>query len=552
MTHYQSTRRPRVLFIEPKSPDSHIFSIYPLPRLGTVLLATILQKNGFDARVLFEQAEPVEITELHAADIIGISTTTSTAPRAYAFADLARHMGKPVVIGGPHVTFSPKEALRHADYVVLGEAESIAVQLFQRLANGESVLDLKGVISADTMEDCYQRTESVKELDHLPIPDLRLISGFDSGRRIFRKKISPVEASRGCPFDCSFCSVTAMFGRRFRFRSVEHVMEELCLHDRNGSDVFFYDDNLAANRTWFWELLEGMAHAGTRFKWSAQVRIEVSRDRELLDLMKRTGCTTVFVGVESIDPHALAAMNKHQTPAEIREAMGRFKSARLRVHGMFILGMDTDTPATIRETVSWAVGSGFHSTQFLILTPFPGTRTYDEMKAKDRILFDDWSLYDGHHVTFQPYHMTAAMLQAMQIEAHGRFYSRSRTFMRFGLLQFESAGISLYARQLQKRWKRTNRVFQDLLSLMARSGGNDQIGSARASRQEIVHSRELIYLSRRPELRFTVHGVRSSQLSASGSINKESYHGETEALRRDSRLMDQRFFASSLKPRDCK
>ncbi len=472
MSSKPNTQSPRVVFIEPRSPDSHIFSIYPLPRLGSILPGTILEKHGFQVDVLVEEIHPIDIHAIQEADIVAISTTTSTAPRAYAYAALARELGKPVVLGGPHVTFMADEAIHHADCVVLGEAEHIVLELFRRLANSEPVDDLPGVVTAGNLSSAMnQQTPRVQCLDDLPIPNLNLIRGFNLKDRIFRKVVVPVQASRGCPHDCCFCSVTGMFGRRFRFRSVDHVIEELLEHDARGVSVFFYDDNLAANRKWFLELLEQMARAGTRFKWSAQVRIEVARDRELLGLMRRTGCTTLFIGLESINPETLAAMNKHQTREDIFEAMSRFREYRLPVHGMFILGMDTDTPESIRTTVSWALRGGVRSAQFLILTPFPGTRIYQELRDQGRMLFDDWSLYDGHHVTFQPANMSPAELQLLQLEAHDRFYSRFRTAQRLATCKLETAGIFLYARRLQRKWRRTNQVFEDLLALMARSHG---------------------------------------------------------------------------------
>ncbi|MBN1426089.1 B12-binding domain-containing radical SAM protein, partial [Candidatus Fermentibacteria bacterium] len=414
----------RVVFIEPRAPDCHIFSLYPLPRLGTVILATMLEREGFATEVLFEQIEPVGVERIAAADVVGITATTSTAPRAYGFADLARRLGKPVVMGGPHVTYAPQEALEHANCVVLGEAERIAPELFQRLAVGEPVDDIPGVLTAGSQSP--QRAPHPSSLDDLPIPDLGLVRGFDLKRRVLRFSIAPVEASRGCPHDCSFCCVTGMFGRRFRFRSVERVMEELRIHYERKRSVFFYDDNLAANTRWFTDLLERIAAELPGLTWSAQVRVEVARDHALLSLMRRAGCITVFAGIESVNPETLDAMNKHQSAEEIRDAMVQFRRHRIPVHGMFILGMDTDTPDSIRSTVKWAKRAGVSSAQFLILAPFPGTRVYDELKQQGRILFTDWSLYDGHHVTFQPARMTPAELQSLQLEAHDSFYSRRR------------------------------------------------------------------------------------------------------------------------------
>jgi len=138
---------------------------------------------------------------------------------------------------------------------------------------------------------------------------------------------------------------------------------------------------------------------------------------------------------------------------------------------MFVVGMDTDTPDSVRSTVSWATHAGVSSAQFLILTPFPGTRVYRELEQQGRILFNDWSLYDGHHVTFQPAHMSPAELQTLQLEAHDSFYSRRRACARVLSCNVQAAGIFLYARGLQRTWRKRNKIYRDLLALMQRSNG---------------------------------------------------------------------------------
>lgn len=472
MKNETTDSQPKVLFLEPRSPDCHIFSVYPLPRLGPVILATMLREAGIDAEVIVEEMMELPPDLLEEATVVGITTTTSTAPRAYAWADECRRQGKTVVMGGPHVTFMPREALEHADYVVLGEAENVVVELFQRLLAGRSVEDLEGVVGGDSEESEFQsRVSPVLDLDSLPMPDLGLVKGMDvtSGPR--RKRVVPVQASRGCPYHCSFCSVTPMFGRRFRYRSLDHLMKELNRYDSRQHHVFFYDDNLAADRSWFRRFLKRLASEKTRFQWSAQVRIDVARDPELLELMSRTRCETLFIGVESFDPETLKSMNKKQTPSQIEEAMEQFRAHGLGVHGMFVLGSDTDTPESIRRTVDFAIGAGFSSAQFLILTPFPGTPVWDDLQARGKMRFGDFSLYDGHHVTFEPARMTMEKLQELQLEAHDRFYGFGRILARLFTGRIEDLAIFVYAKKLNATWKGRNRVFVDLLRLMSRSDG---------------------------------------------------------------------------------
>lgn len=469
MKNRADSDRIRVRFIEPGAPGSHIFSVYPLPRLGTVLLATLLRDAGMDAQVLVEDVAPITPHALDDVDVVGISTTTSTAPRAYAYADRLRERGIPVVMGGPHVSFLPEEALAHADVVVLGEAEGNAAELFRRIAAREPLDDLPG--AAVPYGPIPDMAPHVVDLDTLPAPDLSLVRGFEANRGLMGQTIIPVQATRGCPWDCSFCSVTGMFGRKFRWRSVDHVMEELIPHDRPDRQVFFYDDNLAANPTWMEDLCRRLIKRGPRFTWSAQMRLDAAKDPALLRQMRRAGCNRVFVGIESVDPAALEALDKRQTPEGIARGVAAFRDAAISVHGMFILGTEYDTQASVRRTMDWARASGLATAQFLILTPFPGTRTWDDLAAQDRILFDDWSLYDGHHVTFRPQRMSPAALQNLQLEAHRKFYGAGPILRNALGGNMEDAAIGLYARNLNRRWARDNRCYTDLLSLMDRSKG---------------------------------------------------------------------------------
>jgi radical SAM superfamily enzyme YgiQ (UPF0313 family) len=202
-------------------------------------------------------------------------------------------------------------------------------------------------------------------MNKLPIPDLSLLDRFSALRTI------PVMTSRGCPFNCTFCCVTEMFGRRYRFRSTESILKELGLYQ--GKSVFFCDDNFTADPKHSKELLKGIIDRGIRLKrWGAQVRVDAARDSELLDLMRRSGCAIVYIGFESINPETLKGYNKQQTVEDIREAISRFHEYGIRIHGMFVFGGDADTVDTIRQTAEFALEAQIDSVQFMTLTPFPG------------------------------------------------------------------------------------------------------------------------------------------------------------------------------------
>ena len=204
----------KIIMIEPKAPDLHIFSSRPLPRLGNLLLGTIMKKRGFDVTIIVEDIHPLKDEFLKDVQLAGISTTTSTAKRAYSIADDLRKRGIIVVMGGPHVTYMPEEAILHADYVVMGEGERIFPLLVERLSRGEKITREAGLVRRGE-EIFYNCQPFIEDLNELPIPDFSLVEGLKPCYNASRKKIVPVQASRGCPFGCSFCSVTNMFGKKF-------------------------------------------------------------------------------------------------------------------------------------------------------------------------------------------------------------------------------------------------------------------------------------------------------------------------------------------------
>ena len=461
----------KIIFIEPQAPNLHIFSEFPLPRLGSLILGTMMQQRGWEVEVFVEDIRRVDYDIVAASDLVGISTITSTAPRAYAIADRVRAMGVPVLMGGPHVTYLTDEALEHADFVIRGEGESPLTAFIDAWEDGRdfsAVPNLSLKVDGRIVHHPMQPME--KNLDAIPYPDLALLKP-DRGRRRFTPPI-PVLTSRGCPFDCSFCSVTGMFGRKYRFRSTENIIEELRRYNRRGNAVFFYDDNFTASRERTKELLQAMIRERFKFDWTTQVRADVARDIELVRLMKKAGCHTVYIGFESVNPESLDAMNKKQTVADLIQAVRVLRRHRIHIHGMFVLGFDQDDWKTVKKTVRFAKKARLSTTQFLILTPLPGSEFYNRMKAEDRLRFRDWALYDAHHAVFEPARFSLPDLQKAQLFCHKKFYSLKQTARKLIAGEWFNVGVAHYARKLNRMWKRRNKTFLRALKLLKpRPGG---------------------------------------------------------------------------------
>lgn len=456
--------------IEVQSEHLHIFSRFQLPRIGPTLLATILRDRGIDARALFLSRAALLARRIE-TDLAGISTITATAPASYAVADELAGRGIPVVFGGPHASFLPEEALEHGDYCLVGEAEESLPLLVDALNGALPLEAVPGLVwRRDGVLVRNAAARPLDDLDRLPFPDYRLL---DMGRRrmgafLLGGSIVPIQTSRGCPHDCSFCSVTGMFGTRYRFRSTGNVLAELARY-RPNQHLFFYDDNFAANARRTRELLRAMVERKFGFHWSTQVRADVARDPELLDLMAAAGCSTVFIGFESVDPRALAEMRKGQSVDEMRLAARELHRRGIHVHGMFVFGFDADRPDTVRATVDFAIRERLESAQFLLLTPLPGSQLHRQFAAEGRLNGRGWDEYDAHHVTFRPAGFTPRRLQRAQVRAHARFYTMHRVVGR--LLRGRMGGflVGIYANRLNRRWRWKERRY--LRGLRGPEGG---------------------------------------------------------------------------------
>jgi anaerobic magnesium-protoporphyrin IX monomethyl ester cyclase len=442
----------KIRLIEPEPPGMHVYAKVMLPRLGLPIIAATLERHGHDVLIYCPQMAPIDWDDVNSAELVGISSTTSTVPTAYQFADELRERGVPVVIGGSHVTFLADEALGHADYVARGEGgEELMLELIEVLEGDREPEAVAGLsFRRDGAVVHNPLRERCADLDMLPFPDLKLLVGNE------RLTTIPIMTSWGCPFACNFCSVTAMFGRKYRFRSAESVIAEL--KEKRPGRIFFYDDNMAADKKRLKTLLQMMIAEGLVIPWSAQVRTDVTRDPELLDLMRRSGCELVYLGLESVSQATLDGFHKAQTVEDIEVAIKKLHEYGIRSHGMFVLGADTDTVQTVRDTVKFAMKNRIDTVMLNILTPLPGTPQYDDLEAAGRIFEKRWELYDAHHVVFTPEQMTPYELQVEVLRAYTRFYSLRQwlryvfTFRFTKQLLFHSWGMVII-----RTWRRDER-----------------------------------------------------------------------------------------------
>ncbi len=361
-----------------------------VPPVTALHLAAITPPEH-EVSVVHEQVRAVPFDD--PPDVVALSFFSGFARHAYAIADRYRRMGVRVVAGGPHVSYWVEEALGHVDAVVVGEAEEAWPALLGDLARGRSERVYRG---------------SPASMRGLPTPRYDLLEDRFVVRRV-------LQATRGCHFHCRFCTVPD-FNPGFRTRPVEDVVRDVAetRFPRWWQDkvAWFWDDNLLADRRWARELLHAMC--GLDRWWLTQASIDVTQDRELLDLLERSGCIGVFLGIESLEQGELRGVGKTQNRASrYREAIARLHDRGICVMAGFIAGFDGQTPDSILATASGLNEVGVDVPFLSVLTPYRGTPLYDDLLRDGRMLLDrDWPHYNGYNVAFRPEGMSPDELLA--------------------------------------------------------------------------------------------------------------------------------------------
>lgn len=374
------------------------------PQLNLRILES-LTPDDFFTEICDERIEDLDLGD--SPDLVGITVMTPVALRAYEIADSYRARGIPVVLGGIHPSLMPDEALMHADSVITGEAERAWGQLITDFREGR----LKKIYSGEKLpafEDAYPRLYPVKNPGAYSIPHT-------------------IQTTRGCPFDCMFCSVTHFWGKKYRFRPVEDVIDEI--KGLRSKKIAIIDDNVIGNPKYAKKLFEKMIPLNVR--WIGQASITLARDEHLLSLLKRSGCDWLFIGIESLTPENLEEMNKKINKVEtMEENIGKIKRAGINVIGSFIFGFDHDDSAVFDGVVDFCIRTKLDAANLYILTPFPGTSLFEKMDKEGRMLTKNWDLYDANHVVFQPKKMEPMELLEGYIEAYKKMYSLGSIFRR--------------------------------------------------------------------------------------------------------------------------
>jgi len=352
----------------------------------TLTTLAALTPPDIEVKITDENVEPIDFKE--DVDLVGVTGMVMHAPRAYQIAQKFRQRGVPVVMGGPHASSLPHEAKEHVDAVVIGEAENLWEGLIKDFKNG----CLKPFYKADGF--C-----SMKKL---PFPRLDLLCKDEY------MTINCVQTTRGCPHQCDFCHVTHFFGKTYRCRPVDEVIEEV--KRLEGDFLVFIDDNIAGNRRYAKELFTRLKPL--KKKWASQASMTLTRDPELLKLAAESGCVSLFIGVESLSEENLKDVNKAFNQVhQIEEAMKAVHDYDIMVVAGLIFGLDHDDEGVFERTLRFCERNRIELPSFFLLTPLPGTPLFERMESEGRLLHKDWAQYNGATVVFKPRLMTEETLQ---------------------------------------------------------------------------------------------------------------------------------------------
>jgi radical SAM superfamily enzyme YgiQ (UPF0313 family) len=498
------------------NPDNGVTRNF-MPHLWMFLLQS-LTPPGHEVLLVDGNARPMDEDQLvkfvkdQGIGLVGIGAMTRMVARAYRMADAIRAAGVPVVMGGPHVTEVPDEALgrdggvRHADAIALGEADETWPRIVEDAANG----CLKDVY-APVDETGKERKPSLQPYPEIPWDKMDL-EQFDMVPKVARPLLSrmgsgwgsihvvPIESGRGCPYGCEFCTVTGFFGDSIRFRSNESVVNELlrlkkhARANRTQVIVFFIDDNFAINIKRTKSLLRDIIAANAQVPWLAQISANLLRDEELVDLIEQSHGKWIFIGMESIDAVNLADVNKSfNKPGEYAAVLNRLAKRNIYAITSFIIGLDNDTEGvadrTLAQIESWPPGLPV----FGQLTPFPATPLFDRLVAAGRLTRPKhWMEFAPYQMAHEPLKMTIPQTQFELDQAWSRSYSPARNKQAIDLLNDHPVSYrvihlvmrlffrGIYFPQMNKRaWFKV--IFQNRRSIFSLS--KDAYKAVRASRK---------------------------------------------------------------------
>jgi radical SAM superfamily enzyme YgiQ (UPF0313 family) len=436
----------RILLISPAINDrERTNKEVMIPQLAVYILEGLTPPQH-TVKIIEEEAEQIDFE--YPCDLVGISCMTANAPRAYDLCWEFKKRGKKVVLGGVHPTILPDEALLHADCVVIGEAEGVW----------------------ETLLDDYERN-LLQPTYHNPSPDLARYIPKDYSKIVKKSvyKLIPVLTTKGCPYNCNFCCVSNIYGNTIRHLPIKNIVRDI--QESGAKNIIFLDDNIIGDTHYAKALFKAITPLNINWVGQASISLLVNNN-SMLRLASQSGCKALFMGIESISENQLQTMKKGMKEIHLLEqALKKIKKHKILIHASMVFGFDNDQKDIFNQTLHFLMKNKVSTVSFNILTPYPGTRIYEELKKEDRLITTDWKYYDHNTVVFKPKNMSPYELQLGNFKARKKFYSLHSVLLRMSgnlynpLIYFPmNIGHMKQVRMERKRLKKvTSEIFESCI-----------------------------------------------------------------------------------------
>ncbi len=416
------------------------------PPLGLGYLASTV-RNEHDVKIVDSIAENLtyedveKIIKKYDPDLVGITATTSMVPDAYIIARKAREYNKDVniVMGGPHVTFVPERTFEECpciDYVVRGEGEITFSHLVKVIDKDiKDISSIRGLSFKDRDKVINNPPQPlIKDIDTIPMPSYDLLPM--KKYQVDRVRFGTIVTSRGCPFNCIFCSSSLQFGKRWRGHSDERVLKELSiLREEYGiREIEFLDDTFTLNKPRAMKISEEIKREGLDISWTASSRVDTFNS-DVAEAMKKGGCHTVYFGIESGSQKTLDFIGKRITTEQAKSSVKKAKNSGLRALGSFIIGFPYETIQDVKKTMKFSKRVGVDYAQFTVATPYPGTRLW-YLALKDKLILTfNWRKFTTLDPVMRLKNFTAEQITKMLTLAYVTFYLRPKLLLRDVILE---------------------------------------------------------------------------------------------------------------------
>ncbi len=428
----------KVLLISPQGSNLYAKMKVGLPPLGLAYLAAVIRQAGHSVKITDRAIEhkPLAPEDFTPFDLIGISADTPRYPEAVEIAAIAKKAGKMVVMGGYHVTFLDKEALETGvvDIIVRGEAEDIIVNLLRTLENGENLRQVRGISYVENGK--LIRTPVAlppKNLDAMPFPARDLLPMDKYTSQMAGLPVTNLITSRGCPFNCYFCSSSRFGGLKWRYRSARSIADEMEIlyHDYGYRAFAFMDDNFTLSKRRVMEFADELEKRNMDdIIWWCFSRVDILiRNEDMVKRMAEVGAFQIFLGLESHSEDTLDDYGKNIGNKEQDQAIALLRKYGISIHGSFIVGDMDETKEMALQTAKWVQEVNPRVAQFSILTPYPGTALYHDVERQGRFLHKNWELYDALHATVKTNGMTPDEVQKMLIKDYRMAYLNKKRLL---------------------------------------------------------------------------------------------------------------------------